>query len=161
MDIKALHSAWHHWNALFFNGELPGSPRFAFENMREGTLAFYRVSTKEIVLYRGFLSNFLSGPLVSELACHIILHEMCHAWVYQVGGGDGVAHGEKFRLVANRVGSKLGVPECRAEDLWCWPDHPDEGLRPYLGCRISHGEELQAELLRKEGGLRASAKWSV
>lgn len=150
MDIEKLHLAWHHWNALFFDNELPGPPRIVFEALPDGVLARYRFSTKEIVLYDGFLRNFLSGPLVSELASHIVIHEMCHAWVDHFGGGDHEHHGRKFGLIANRVGPKLGVTECRYEDLWCWPDHADEGMHAYYDARTSHGEIMQSEILSKQ-----------
>jgi len=133
MDFGELHSAWHHWNAQFFRGEIPGSPRFEIEPLPEGVLGGYRDRTGTIILPYPFRRQYSARGSLWPDASAIIIHEMCHAWVDQVAGGEPEMHGEKFRSIANRVGHLLGQPPCPLRDLWLWPHHVKygKGFRPH------------------------------
>ncbi|MGE4013651.1 MAG: SprT-like domain-containing protein [Alphaproteobacteria bacterium] len=133
MDFSELHSAWRHWNAIFFDEELPGPPHFEIEPLPEGWLGAYRARTETIVLPYSFRRRYLERGSLWPDAGNTIIHEMCHAWVDQVAGGEPEMHGGRFKEIADRVGRLLGQPPCPRRDLWLWPRHIKlgRGFRPY------------------------------
>ena len=141
MDLEQLYLCWHHWNAVYFDGELRGPPRIEFSQL-PNALGAFRPRSGVILVPLNFLTFFKRGPLVAELAAHILLHEMCHQWVTEHGLDEEDPHGINFGLIANRIGPRIGVSPCERGDRWCWPDHAAEGMGAYRLTGRSHGEVL-------------------
>lgn len=124
---RELYDLFETYNRRYFDGKLEQALILIIETTSRRSLADYCRKDEQ-----GLQSRIRLAPRVAfsttygpKLAADALLHEMVHAWLYEVERDteDGYrGHGPKFAAKCNEIGKALGLPEVSAKGRGGLPD---------------------------------------
>jgi hypothetical protein len=115
VEIYDIKSQYIKFNKLYFDNKLPINIEVSFQKASQGYRvagggAYEKREGRNIVgvekIKLSTLDHIYDDEILNELYDEILIHEMCHAWIFETIGNVKMNHGQEFKDKIKEINRK-------------------------------------------------------